>query len=244
MSRFKLLPFYCFLFTSLLGKDDSVDFAREVLPILSNKCYACHGPDTKEEKLVRLDLENLAKKDLGGYHAIDPSDLEESELLFRIVDEDDPMPPEDFGKTLTDKEKDIIRKWVLSGAEYAQHWSFVPPTKANVEPKINPVDHFIGKDLEKKGFGFAEDADRATLARRASLILNGLPPEPKEVEAFLADNRPMLMIVISIDCLPRWTMASTLRGFGWMPCDMEIPMACTWITEEEFIRTVIGLFVP
>ena len=65
MSRFKLLPFYCFLFTSLLGKDDSVDFAREVLPILSNKCYACHGPDTKEEKLVRLDLENLAKKDLG-----------------------------------------------------------------------------------------------------------------------------------------------------------------------------------
>ena len=96
MSRFKLLPFYCFLFTSLLGKDDSLDFAREVLPILSNKCYACHGPDTKEEKLVRLDLENLAKKDLGGYHAIDPSDLEESELLFRIVDEDDPMPPEDF----------------------------------------------------------------------------------------------------------------------------------------------------
>ena len=189
MSRFKLLPSYCFLFTSLLGKDDSVDFAREVLPILSNKCYACHGPDTKEEKLVRLDLENLAKKDLGGYHAIDPSDLEESELLFRIVDEDDPMPPEDFGKTLTDKEKDIIRKWVLSGAEYAQHWSFVPPTKANVEPKMNPVDHFIGKDLEKKGFGFAEDADRATLARRASLILNGLPPEPKEVEAFLANNR-------------------------------------------------------
>ena len=115
-----------------------------------------------------------------------------------------------------------------------------PPTKANIEPKINPVDHFIGKDLEKKGFGFAEDADRATLARRASLILNGLPPEPREVEAFLADNRPMLMIVISIDCLPRWTMASTLRGFGWMPCDMEIPMACTWITEEEFIRTVIG----
>ena len=66
MSRFIFLPIYCFLFTSLWGKDDSIDFAREVLPILSNKCYACHGPDTKEEKLVRLDLENLAKKDLGG----------------------------------------------------------------------------------------------------------------------------------------------------------------------------------
>ena len=186
----KLLPFYCFLFTSLFAKDRRVDFAREVLPILSNKCYACHGPDTKEEKLVRLDLEDLAKKDLGGYHAIDPSDLEESELLFRIVDDEDPMPPEDFGKTLTKNEKEVIRKWILSGAEYAQHWSFVPPTKAGIKPKINPVDHFIGKDLEKNGFGFADDADRATLARRASLILNGLPPEPKEVEAFLADNRP------------------------------------------------------
>ena len=190
MNIFKLLPFYCFLFTSLFGKDDRLDFAREVLPILSNKCYACHGPDTKEEKLVRLDLEDLAKKDLGGYHAIDPANLEESELLFRIVDEDDPMPPEDFGKTLTKNEKEVIRKWVMSGAEYAQHWSFVPPTKAGVEPKTNPVDHFIGKDLEQQGHGFAEDADRATLARRASLILNGLPPEPREVEAFLADNRP------------------------------------------------------
>ncbi|MEC7799927.1 MAG: DUF1549 domain-containing protein, partial [Verrucomicrobiota bacterium] len=189
MNVLKILPFYCFLFTSLFAKDGKVDFAREVLPILSNKCYACHGPDTKEEKLVRLDLEDLAKKDLGGYHAIDPANLEESELLFRIVDEDDPMPPEDFGKTLTRNEKEVIRKWVLLGAEYAQHWSFVPPAKANVEPKINPVDHFIGKDLEKNGFGFADDADRATLARRASLILNGLPPEPKEVEAFLADNR-------------------------------------------------------
>ena len=189
MNILKILPFYCFLFTSLFAKDGKVDFAREVLPILSNKCYACHGPDTKEEKLVRLDLEDLAKKDLGGYHAIDPANLEESELLFRIVDEDDPMPPEDFGKTLTKNEKEVIRKWVLSGAEYAQHWSFVPPAKANVEPKINPIDHFIGKDLEKQGQGFAEDADKATLARRASLILNGLPPEPKEVEAFLADNR-------------------------------------------------------
>ena len=159
-----------FLITLVQGKDFEVDFARHVLPILSNKCFACHGPDTKEDKLVRLDLENLAKKDLGGYHAIDPSDLEESELLFRILDEEDPMPPEDFGKTLTDKEKEVIRKWILSGAEYAQHWSFVAPTKAGVEPKNNPIDHFIGKDLEKQGHGFAEDADRATLVRRASLF--------------------------------------------------------------------------
>ena len=189
MMRFKILLLPIILFPALFSKGEEIDFSREVLPILSNKCFACHGPDTKEEKLVRLDFEDLAKKDLGGYHAIDPAKLEESELLFRIVDEDDPMPPEDFGKTLTKNEKEVIRKWVMSGAEYAQHWSFVSPTKAGVEPKINPIDHFIGKALEKQGHGFAEDADRATLARRASLILNGLPPELKEVEAFLADNR-------------------------------------------------------
>ena len=190
MLSFKILLLPIILLPVLFCKGEEIDFSREVLPILSNKCFACHGPDTKEEKLVRLDLEDLAKKDLGGYHAIDPAKLEESELLFRIVDEDDPMPPEDFGKTLTKNEKEVIRKWVMSGAEYAQHWSFVSPTKAGVEPKINPIDHFIGKALEKQGHGFAEDADRATLARRASLILNGLPPEPREVEAFLADNRP------------------------------------------------------
>ena len=90
--RFNIL-FILTTFSLSHGKLKGVDFAREVLPILSNKCYACHGPDTKEEKLVRLDLENLAKKDLGGYHAIDPANLEESELLFRIVDDEDPMPP-------------------------------------------------------------------------------------------------------------------------------------------------------
>ena len=184
---------FCILFPALclFGKEKvEIDFAREVLPILSDKCYACHGPDTKKKDLVRLDLEELAKKDLGDYHAIDPDDLEESEMLYRIEDEDDPMPPEDFGKTLSQKEKDLIRQWVLSGAEYADHWSFVPPTKDTVEPKINPVDHFIGKDLKKQGYDFADEADRATLARRASLILNGLPPEPEELDTFLKDNRP------------------------------------------------------
>ena len=175
-----LIPsFFVLGFLSLSAKDSSsVDFAREVLPILSDKCYACHGPDTKKKDLVRLDLEELAKKDLGGYHAIDPKDLEESELLYRIIDEEDPMPPEDFGKTLSQKEQEIIRQWVLSGAEYEEHWSFVPPTKAGVEPEGNPIDHFIDAKLKEEGTNFGKEADRATLARRASLILNGLPPEP------------------------------------------------------------------
>ena len=186
-----LIPsFFILGFLSLSAKaSPSVDFAREVLPILSDKCYACHGPDTKKKDLVRLDLEELAKKDLGGYHAIDPNDLEESELLYRIIDEEDPMPPEDFGKTLSAKEKKLISQWVLSGAEYEEHWSFVPPTKAGIGPAGNPIDHFIAAELKEEGTGFAKEADRATLARRASLILNGLPPEPADLDAFLKDNQ-------------------------------------------------------
>ena len=175
--------------SSSFAKSVQIDFAREVLPLLSNKCFACHGPDTQKKDLVRLDTEELAKKDLGGYHAIDPKDLKESELLYRIIDEEDPMPPVDFGKTLTAKEKQLIKDWVISGAEYAQHWSFVPPTKNEVQPAINPVDHFIEKGLSDAGHGFATEADRTTLARRASLVLNGLPPETDELEKFLNDDR-------------------------------------------------------
>ena len=98
------------------------------------------------------------------------------------------MPPEDFEK-LSRKKKRSYPAMGLSGAEYGS-LVFVPPTKAGVEPKINPVDHFIGKGLEEQGYDFAEEADRATLACRASLVLNGLPPEPEELDAFLKDNHP------------------------------------------------------
>ena len=92
MKSLPIFIFYFFTSSLFVNGEGKPDFAREVLPVLSNKCFACHGPDTKEKDLVRLDLEELAKKDLGGYHAIDPNELDESELLFRIVDEDDPMP--------------------------------------------------------------------------------------------------------------------------------------------------------
>ena len=89
------------------------DFAREVLPILSNKCFACHGPDTKKAKDLRLDSYEAATKDRKGIRAIDPGALEDSELIFRIHDQDDPMPPEDFeGQPLTEAEKDILTRWV------------------------------------------------------------------------------------------------------------------------------------
>ena len=186
----RIFPFIFFSSYFLLSAEKKVDFAREVLPVLSNKCFACHGPDTQKQDLVRLDTEELAKKDLGGYHAIDPSKLKESELLFRIADEDDPMPPKDFDKSLTEQEKSLIKDWVLSGAAYAPHWSFVKPTKDEVIPDgSKPIDHFIARGLKKSGIDFAGEADRATLARRSSLILNGLPPVPEELDKFINDQK-------------------------------------------------------
>ena len=124
-----------------------VDFAREVLPVLSNKCFACHGPDTKKKDLLRLDSEEAAKRDLGGFHAVDEKSPEDSELIFRIFDKEEPMPPKKFDKTLTPAEKEILKKWVLSGGKYAKHWAFVRPERKPVEG--NAVDHFVEKGIRE-----------------------------------------------------------------------------------------------
>ena len=129
----RLLPYlFAFLLPKVLlqgSESNKVDFAREVLPVLSNKCFTCHGPDTKEKDLVRLDSEEAAKKDLGGFHAVDEESPEDSELLFRIFDEEEPMPPKNFDKSLTKEEKELLKAWVLSGGKYAEHWAFVKPLK-------------------------------------------------------------------------------------------------------------------
>ena len=97
---------------------EKLDFAREVLPILSNKCFACHGPDTKKKDMIRLDSREAATADLGGYHTIDPKDPEESEMIHRLLDADDPMPPKDAEKQLTSAERDILVQWVKEGGNY------------------------------------------------------------------------------------------------------------------------------
>ena len=163
------------------------DFAREVLPILSNKCFACHGPDAEEDE-VRLDSFEGATADLGGYFAIDVKEPEKSELVYRIGDEDDPMPPRKFEKSLTDEERDILKRWALSGGKYAQHWAFVAPKKSKEFRVDGGIDHFIFQQLNEAGYTPAPTADRATLARRAALTLTGLPPEPQQLQSFLADN--------------------------------------------------------
>jgi len=163
-----------------------VDFARQVLPVLSNKCFVCHGPDSQHADLVRLDSYEGATRDLGGRRAIDPSSPSSGRLLARIHDADDPMPPRDSGKTLTDEERSILSRWVRQGGEYAKHWAFVPPRKVVPAATGNAIDGFVSRGLSGKRVKPSPSADPGMLARRAALVLTGLPPDPEVLSEFLA----------------------------------------------------------
>jgi mono/diheme cytochrome c family protein len=175
------------------GPDAPVDFAREILPVLSDKCFVCHGPDGTDSHILRLDSFAAATADLGGYRAIDPDAPEDSELLARVNSADDPMPPMDAEKQLSAAERQLLARWIQQGGQYATHWSFTAPRK---EPPPIPattthetMDAFVRARLQANGIDFAPEADLATLARRVSLVLTGLPPEPAQLEALLSDQR-------------------------------------------------------
>ena len=174
--------------TLVPAAETKTDFSRQVLPILSNKCFTCHGPDAEDDQL-RLDDFETASEDRGGYRAIDPDRPDDSELLARIHSTDDPMPPADAEKQLTPEERKILSDWVSGGGRYARHWAFVPPQKPTQIDNRQAIDHFISNKLQSHGLTFAPPADRATLARRASLTLTGLPPEPQQLVEFLADTK-------------------------------------------------------
>jgi len=182
----------------LVGDDAAivqpVNFAREILPVLSEKCFVCHGPDGEAKDALRLDSFEAATREQEGHRAINPDAPDESEILVRIHSSDEPMPPRDAEKQLTAQERELIARWVRQGGKYANHWAFVPPTKqlpvdreATTGSEI--IDAFIKAGLEQQGVPFAPEADRATLARRAALVLTGLPPEPELLAVFLADER-------------------------------------------------------
>ncbi len=177
--------------------DSGVDFNRDIRPILSKKCIACHGPDEESrEANLRLDTVTGATADLDGRRAITPGKPDRSELVTRITS-DDPekvMPPPDSGHELTDAEKQKLREWIATGAEYKVHWSFIPPKKAS-PPKVkqqdwpsHPIDHFVLARLEAAGLAPSDEVDRYRLIRRLSLDLTGLPPTPEEADAFVADE--------------------------------------------------------
>jgi hypothetical protein len=166
-----------------------VEFNRDIRPILSDNCFYCHGndPNHREGKL-RLDLrdEALAKE------AFIPGKPKESELVFRILsdDEDELMPPPDSHKKLTQRQKDLLAKWIEQGAEYQQHWSYEKPVKAEVPAGANGVDHLVRQRLSSIGLKPSPEADKRTLIRRLYADLIGLPPKPEDVAAFVADSSP------------------------------------------------------
>jgi mono/diheme cytochrome c family protein len=176
---------------------EPVDFNRDIRPILTVKCYACHGPDEDKRKAdLRLDTRAGATQDLGGYAAVVPGKPDASELWKRIVttDRDDVMPPPSSPKQLAGKERDLLRRWISEGAEYQEHWSFrlvratPPPALKDAAGVRNGIDHFIRRELEKRGLAPSTEAERGVLIRRLSLDLIGLPPTPEEVATFVADK--------------------------------------------------------
>lgn len=182
------------------GSTDSpskIEFNRDIRPILSDNCFFCHGPDEAERKAdLRLDTEEGARADLGGYFAVVSGNPDESELISRIHDNDPDslMPPPESKRVLTEEEKALLQQWIAEGAEWQKHWAFEQPVKREIPSvsdtdwPINEIDYFVLRRLEQQSMQPSHEADRATLIRRVSLDLTGLPPSVEEVDAFLMDG--------------------------------------------------------
>jgi hypothetical protein len=180
-----------------VGKAADISYNRDIRPLLSDNCFACHGPDKNTRMAgLRLDVrdEALARK------AIVPGKPEKSEIIARIFAKPETgllMPPSTAHKTLTAEQKNLLKRWVLAGAPYEPHWAYIPPKRPAVPtiadkryPVRNPVDAFIMARLRQEKLLPSSEADKRTLIRRVSLDLIGIPPTPAEVNAFLADKSP------------------------------------------------------
>src|SRR5437899_665694 len=175
---------------------EPVDFSSQIRPIISGKCFSCHGPDESSRKAkLRLDLRDEAIKERKGTRAIVPGNLANSEMVRRITatDPDDVMPPPKTGRTLSAADIDLIKRWIQQGAPYTPHWAFVRPERPPL-PRVkirswprNAIDFFILAKLEKNRLKPMPQADRYALIRRLALDLTGLPPTPAEVDAFVND---------------------------------------------------------
>ncbi len=174
-----------------------VDFARDIRPLLSDNCFACHGPDSKKRKAdLRLDTREGAFADLDGTTAIVHGKPNDSELVSRIItdDEDDLMPPPDSGKTLDDSQKALLQRWIAEGAQYDLHWAYkpitrpMPPSVKRGSFVINDIDRFVLATMRAKGYEPAREVDRRTLIRRLSFDLTGLPPTWEQVQSFVGDS--------------------------------------------------------
>ncbi len=181
---------------------DKIDFNFHIKPILSDRCFACHGPDEKARKAnLRLDIETeafAALDSLGAHFAIVRGDVDQSELINRIYSEDidEIMPPPESKLSLTEREKEMLKKWIEQGAEWKEHWAFIPPSKPEI-PAVkrkswpqNAIDHFTLAKMEEAGMSPNPEASKEKLIRRLSFDLIGLAPTLEEIDAYLADEDP------------------------------------------------------
>ncbi len=204
---------------------EPVSFTRDIRPILSDNCFACHGPDQdKREAGLRLDVADSALQS----GAVAPGELNHSELWTRInsVEESEVMPPPESHQKLDAEERELIRRWIESGAEYQQHWSFVTPTKPpvpvlgsasgiDVAIVANPIDAFLQQRLVDAGLTPSPLADRHTLIRRVTLDLTGLPPTPDEVDAFIGDSSVNAYEKLIDELMSRTTYAEHMARY-WL----------------------------
>ena len=164
-----------------------IDFNRDIRPILSDNCFACHGFDENSRAAgLRLDELEGATEDLGGYAAIVPGDPDNSAVIERITSDDEDLlmpPPDSHKKRLDDKSVLLLRRWIAEGAAWGKHWAFERPVKAEVDPNTHPVDFFVNRKLGDEEMAPAERAKISTLARRLSFDLTGLPATPEMIES-------------------------------------------------------------
>jgi len=186
-------------FTLVTTAAETIEFNREIRPILSDKCFTCHGPDAAKRKTkLRFDIESGALIELqNGKHAIVPGDPDKSEMFRRVSSADKAirMPPAYLGHDrLSDKEIQLIKEWIVQGAKWSPFWSFAPPKQPplpavqNANWARNPIDAFILSRLEREGLHPSPEADKRTMIRRVTLDLTGLPPTPEQVDEFVSNN--------------------------------------------------------
>ena len=197
----QILAITVILTSTSAAAEPPVNFSRDVQPILSDYCYKCHGPDQAGRQAdLRLDTQDgaLAVKD--DHATIKPGDLAASELIRRIIstDPEEVMPPASAKHNLSSQQVDTLKRWVAEGAVWGRHWAFeplalppVPEVPAGFGTVVNPIDSFVLSRLQREGLAPSPTAEKATLIRRVTLDLTGLPPTPEEVDAFLADNSEM-----------------------------------------------------
>ena len=253
LARFPLVIISCF-FGCILSHAttfavEKVSFNQDVFPILSDRCFACHGPDSHDRKAnLRLDQADGvdgAYRTHDGVTAIKPGSIKDSELWYRITtdDADDLMPPSKANKkSLSKEEQAVIKSWIEAGAPYERFWAFVPAKKPEI-PKVKdsswskfPIDRLVLAQLDSLNLQPSPDADKRTLVRRVTFDLTGLPPTREEIEAFLADDRPQAHEVLVDRLLAKKQYGEHLARY-WLDL---VRFADTNGMHKDFYRNLIA----